>query len=214
MSLPTTSTAPYVGRQVRGLFRLWLDGVGVYLLCLDHHLRIGGPTHQADERAEISLLSNLSRHHARLIRSGEVWLLEPLGPTAVNGNLIVRHTLLNDGNQVQLGSSVNLRIYIPSPLSGTARLELESGHQTQPAVDGVILFAETCVIGTSQDAHIVCIGEMEQVLLIRRPHGLWCKSTESIQVDGVDSGMEVMCEAGKVYGGVNWQFRLEAVAAS
>ena len=208
---PSTSTAPHVGRQAGGVFRLWVDGVGAYLVCLDNQVRIGGAGRNSDDSAEISLLSNLSRHHARLIHSGEVWLLEPLGLSFVDAKPVTKHILLNDGNQLRLGSSVALRFRLPSPLSGTARLDFESDHRTQPAVDGVILIAETCVMGAGLDAHIPAPAGCERVLFIRRSTGLWCKASEAIQVDGTASGTEVPCEAGRVYAGPGWQFRLEFV---
>lgn len=209
--VPTTSTAPYFGQQLGGVYRLWVDGVGAFLVCLNNHVTIGGPTDPAEKGAEISLLSNLSRHHVRLIRSGEVWLLEPLGPVFVDARPVVKHLLLNDGNRLQLGSSVALSFRVPSSLSGTARLDFESSHRTQPAVDGVILFAETCVIGTEADSHIRSSTSDQRVLLVRRPNGLWCKSAEDIQIDGKPSGKEVPCEPNKVYAGQNWRFRLEEV---
>ncbi len=213
---PSTSTAPYVGHQVGGVYRLWVDGVGAFLLCLGTQVTIGGPSGSEGKTAEISLLSNLSRQHVRLIRSGEVWLLEPLGPVFVDSRPVVKHSLLNDGNCLQLGSSVILRFRSPSPLSGTARLDFESSHRTHPEVDGVILFAETCVIGSGLDAHIRNSSNRNSpnndgVLLIRRPNGLWCKSAEPIQIDGVVSGREVPCEAEKVYTGQSWRFRMELV---
>ena len=213
---PSNSTAPYLGQSGRGAYRLWVDGVGAYLLCLGNQITIGGPSGSSEDKAEISLLANLSRQHVRLIRSGEVWLLEPLGPVQVDERPIVKHSLLNDGNCLRLGSSVILRFRSPSPLSGTARLDFESSHRTQPSVDGVILFAETCVIGPGSDAHIRSVSATAthndgSVLLIRRADGLWCKSVQPIQIDGTAAGLEVACEPDRVYSGPNWRFRMEGV---
>lgn len=189
--------------------RLWVDAVGAFLVCLGAQVRIGGPARFSAEGAEIALMSNLSRCHARLVRSGEMWVLDPLGPTSVNGVPATQHRLLQDGDLLRLGESVELRFRLPSPLSGTARLDLESGHQTQPACDGVILFAETCVMGSGAQAHIASPAGSDQVLLIRRPTGLWCKAAAGIQVAGLDRGTEVALEAGPVYAGNGWCLRLE-----
>src|SRR4051794_25743308 len=107
--VPSTSTAPYIGQQAGGVYWVWVDGVGAFLVCPDSQVPVGGPLGSGESKATISLLSNLSRIHARLIRSGELWLLEPLGPVAVDRMPVVKHTLLNHGNQLQLGSSVMLR---------------------------------------------------------------------------------------------------------
>jgi hypothetical protein len=206
---PSTSTAISPCRTVSGVARLWLDGVGAFLLCFDNQVRIGGLGNERESRAEISLMSNLSRHHARLIRSGEVWLLEPLGPTAVDGRPVVKHRLLNDGNQIQLGSSVKLRFQLPSALTGTARLNFESSHRPNPSLVGIILVAGTCIIGPGLDSHITSRPESERVLLTQRSTGFWCQADGGVSVDGVDFGTESPCEAGKVYSGQNWRFRLE-----
>ena len=152
---------------------MWVDSVGAFLLCFGPQIRIGGPCRSVAERAEISLLSNLSRCHARIVRSGEVWLLEPLGPTSIDGRPVVKNGVLQDGNQLRLGESVEVRFRQPSVLSGSARLDFESGHQTESAVDGVILLAETCVMGSGSDAHIAAPPGSDRVLLIRRLSGLW-----------------------------------------
>ncbi len=190
-------------------YQMWVDSVGAYLLCCGAQVRIGGLSRSVADSAEIALMSNLSRCHAQIVRSGEVWLLEPLGPTTIDGRPVTKQRLLQDGNLVRLGESVELRFRQPSLLSGTARIDFESGHQTQTAVDGVILFAETCVMGTGPDAHIPAPTGSDRVLLIRRPTGLWCQAAEGIQVDGVDCGTEVACGLNQVYAGQGWCFRLE-----
>ncbi len=209
ISTPALRNSDGPGDPSYGTHRLWVDSVGAFLVCLGSQVRIGGPSRTAAESAEISLMSSLSRYHARILRSGEVWLLEPLGPTSINGQPVAKHRLLQDGDSIRLGESVELRFRLPSTLSGTARLDFESDHKTQPAVDGVILFAETCVMGSEADAHIAGPAGSDRVILIRRPTGLWCKAVAGIQVAGVDRGTEVACEAGQVYAGEGWCFRLE-----
>lgn len=208
---PTKMTAAYQGHQVGGIYRLWVDGVGAYLVCLDNQVRIGGPVPSGEAVAEISLLSNLSRYHARFIRSGEVWLLEPLGPISIGGRPVVRHQVLSDGEEIRLGSSVVLQFRVPHRLSGTARLEFISGHSTSPSVDGVILMAETCVLGPTSASHIVGSSGCGRMLLIRRSDGLWCKSEDGLIVDGDANGSESLCLVEKTYSGANWRFRCEFV---
>jgi hypothetical protein len=211
---PATSTGRYQGRSVGGVARLWLDGVGAFLICFDQSVRIGGSGSDRDSKAEIALMSNLSRHHVRLIRSGEVWLIEALGPTFVDDRPVVKPRLLNDGNRLRLGATVGLKFRIPSTLTGTAKLEFDSPHRPNPTVDGIILLAETCVLGPGIDAHITTRSGSDRVLLTRRANGLWCQASEGVSVDGILSGTEAPCEAGRVYSGQNWRFRLEQVSSS
>ncbi|MDB5386747.1 MAG: hypothetical protein JWM11_2393 [Planctomycetaceae bacterium] len=209
-SAPTKLTETPASQLVNGVARLWVDGVGAYLLCFDRQIQIGGAGGERETQAEISLLSNLSRYHARLIRSGEIWLLEPLGPVTVEDRPVVRQCLLNDGNRILLGSSVKLRFRLPSALTGTARLDFESSHRTNPSVDGIILLAGTCVLGPGLDSHITCRPECDRVLLTQRASGFWCQANGGVWVDGVTFGTEAPCQAGRVYSGQNWRFRLES----
>ena len=41
-------------------------------------------------------------------------------------------------------------------LSASARLEMVSRHRTQPHVDGILLMAESCVLGPKWQNHVVC----------------------------------------------------------
>ena len=48
---------------------------------------------------------------------------------------------------IRLGSTVELEFRQPSPVSATARLAIVSRHRLPLAVDGVLLMAETCIVG-------------------------------------------------------------------
>lgn len=209
--VPTATTANYPDRTVCGVAKLWVDGVGAFLVCFDSQVRIGGAGSTPGAKPEIALMSNLSRSHLRIVRSGEVWLVEPLGPTSIDERPIARPSLLNDGNLLRLGTTVKLRFRLPSVLSGTACLEFESSHRPNPSVDGIILFAEMCVLSSKLDAHISLREGSDTVILTRRSNGLWCQAREGVSVEGVAQEAEVRCEIGKVYSGPNWRFRLEAV---
>ena len=50
---------------------------------------------------------------------------------------------------IRLGSTVELEFRQPSPVSATARLAIVSRHRLPLAVDGVLLMAETCIVGGS-----------------------------------------------------------------
>ena len=193
------------------VFRLWIDGVGSYLVCLGDQVTIGSPAGTTRDQPEIAIWSNLSRNHARLVRRGEFWVLEPLGVTQVDGCSIAKPVVLQDGNLLELGQGVELRFRLPSRLSGTARIEFISRHRVQSAVDGVILLAETCVMEDTGEAHIPFPAGAGRVLLMKRAGVVWCRSARQIEVNGVSCGTDVACAVGAVYSGDGWRFRWEGL---
>ncbi|MFN0055478.1 MAG: hypothetical protein ACKV0T_25305 [Planctomycetales bacterium] len=167
------------GRSER--FRLWIDGVGVYLLCLSDAVTIGGPA--AEQPADLSLLANLSRRHATLHRSGERYVLHAHAPTCVAGRPVHDRADMCDGHDLQLGANVRLRFRLPTVMSGSARLDFLSDHRPAQAVDGVVLMHDTCLLGPQAENHICCPAWTQSLLLYRRDGELYCKSRDDVFID-------------------------------
>lgn len=165
-----------------GRFLLWADAVGGYLVCCDPETVLGRAG--ADSQADVPLLGDLSRRHASLIRQGDGYVLRAHHPTFVNGRPVVAVAPLRDRDVIRLGSTVELMFRQPSPVSATARLEIVSRHRLPLAVEGVILMAETCILGPSPQAHIPASHLPSPVVLFRQGGGLWCRVPGSFEVDG------------------------------
>ena len=166
----------------KGRFLLWVDGVGGYLVCMDDRIVLGraGP----DSHADIPLMGDLSRNHATLLRNGEGYLLQAHQASFVNGKPVVDQVVLHDGDVIRLGSTVELEFRQPSPVSATARLSIVSRHRLPLAVDGVLLMAETCIVGGAAQAHIPAPAIAEPVVLYRQAGALWCRAAGAFDVDG------------------------------
>ncbi len=166
----------------KGRFLLWVDAVGGYLVCLDDRVVLGraGP----DSPADVPLMGDLSRNHATLVRSGESYVLQAHHPAFVNGKSVADQTVLRDGDVIRLGSTVELEFRQPSPVSATARLNIVSRHRLHLAVDGVLLMAETCIVGGTGQAHIPATALKDPVVLYRQGNALWCRAPGSFEVDG------------------------------
>ncbi len=166
----------------KGRFLLWVDAVGGYLVCLDDRILLGraGP----DSHADIPLMGDLSRNHATLSRNGEGYVLEAHHASFINGKPVAGQALLRDGDVIRLGSTVELEFRQPSPVSSTARLSIVSRHRLPLAVDGVILMAETCIVGNESQAHIPARQIKSPIVLYRQAGSLWCRATGAFDVDG------------------------------
>ena len=166
----------------KGRFLLWVDAVGGYLVCLDDRIVLGRAG--SDSHADVPLMGDLSRNHATLIRNGEGYLLQAHHASFVNGKPVVDQAVLHDGDVIRLGSTVELEFRQPSPVSATARLSILSRHRLPLAVDGVLLMAETCIVGEALQAHIPAPALKSPVVLYRQAGALWCRAVGAFDVDG------------------------------
>jgi FHA domain len=191
-------------------FVVWIDQVGAFLLCLKPEITIGGPAAEGAP-ADLSLLANLSRRHATIVRSGERYVLVAHAPTFVAGRPVHDRVDLADGNEIRLGGSVRLLFRLPSVMSGSARLEFVSDHRPARAVDGVILMAETCQIGAGLENHIRCPEWPGAVVLYRRDGALWCRSRDPLFIDGTHVPDGGALKSGCLVSGNEVRFRLEQI---
>jgi hypothetical protein len=129
-------------------------------------------------------MGDLSRTHATLVRSGESYVLQAHHSSFINGKAVRDQTVLRDGDVIRLGSTVELEFRQPSPVSATARLAIVSRHRLPLAVDGVLLMADTCIVGGTDQAHIPAAALKEAVVLYRQGNALWCRACGSFDVDG------------------------------
>jgi hypothetical protein len=155
--------------------------VGGYLVCLNDQIVLGRAGH--DSSADVPVMGDLSRNHATLGRDGDSYVLRAHQPTYVNGRK-VESAPLKDGDVIRLGSTVELEFRQPSPVSSTARLAIVSRHRLPLAVDGVLLMAETCILGASPQAHIPAPALGTPVVLYRQGNALWCRAAGGFEVDG------------------------------
>lgn len=172
---------------------LWIDGVGGYIVAAGDEWLIGGPG--AGDSVEIHIQGDLSRRAAAIRRQDGDYVLQPLATTSLNGQTLERPSLLRDGDQFQLGGSVQMIFRKSHPLSASARLDLVSRHRTEPRADGIILLADTCVIGPGRGAHISC-PKWESDTILFLGGGVWqIRSDEQLMVDGVDAGQRTEVRA-------------------
>jgi hypothetical protein len=162
-------------------FLLWIDGAGGYLVCLGSRVTIGQAA--AESVVDIPLLADISRNHATLSRDTEGYMLEAVRALQVNSRS-TQKALLQPGDQFILGSDCRLRFCQPVPISASARLDLLSGHRLPLAVDGVILMAETLVLGAGTQSHISLPDVAEGVVLFRQKDGLGVRHSKEFAIDG------------------------------
>lgn len=160
----------------------WIDGVGGYLICLGDEVMLGQPTDSGG--ADIPILADLSRRHATIRREGEAYVINPIHRVQLNGVELTGPQVLKDNSVIELGETVRLRFRKPHALSSTAVLTLESHHKTEPAVDGIILMSESCVLGAQPQSHIFCRSWTDDLVLFRRGEDLQFRTAAKVELDG------------------------------
>jgi hypothetical protein len=162
-------------------FLLWIDALGGFLVCLSDEVVLGRAG--VSTAAHVPILADVSARHAVIRRDAEGYWLEPVRSVRVDGRPIERPTTLADGQMIELGDSVRLRFRRPHPLSATARLESVSFHRTQPAADGILLMADSCILGSHAQSHVVLPELDADVVLFRQGPGLACRTAGSLRID-------------------------------
>lgn len=163
-------------------FLVWIDAVGGYLATPSDEVFVGQAI--PDNQIDLPILADISRRHLKLCRVAGGYIVEPFAPVLINDKPIEGRTPLSDGDVIKLGEGVRLRFSKPHPLSGTARLDYESRHRTQPWSDAVLLIADSCLFGPNQRNHVVCPRWKEDVMLFRRENRLFCRAKGEFRIDG------------------------------
>ncbi|MHC4877300.1 MAG: FHA domain-containing protein [Planctomycetota bacterium] len=199
-------------------YMAWIDGVGNWLIVTSPEVTVGrstggtGPLARISEpdEADCPLVANLSRKHIRLERDDESYVLEARAATSVNRRPVEDRIVLPNECSIELTSGVRLGFRIPTQLSASAQLTFESSHRPQTAVSGVILMADTCVLGPGTQSHIRCESWPESIILVRTADGIRLKSPLPLIVDGRYSTAQQIISDGQVVRGPDGvQFRLE-----
>ena len=159
---------------------LWIDGVGGYLICLSGRVTLGQAVGEAP--VDVPLLADVSRMHATISRDQEGYLIEAARPVLVNGTQQTRAPLL-PGDRVTLGSSCQFVFRKPVPVSGSANLEMVSGHRLPLSVSAVLLMADSLVLGPGPQAHVP-MERREGIVLYRHKDGLGIRCPGDFTIDG------------------------------
>ncbi|MAT68389.1 MAG: hypothetical protein CMJ58_02590 [Planctomycetaceae bacterium] len=163
-------------------FIAWIDGVGGYLVCLGDEIVLGQPSSTGE--ADVPILADLSRRHAVIRRDGESYVLAPIHSVSLNGAEITGPTVLRPDDVIRLGDSAEFRFRRPHALSSTAVLERQSGHKIEPAVDGIVLMGESCILGPQSHCHVHCRPWDHDLVLFRRGRELSFRAAGPFEMDG------------------------------
>jgi hypothetical protein len=191
-------------------YKLWIDGVGTYLVLLDDRVTIGGERWEGD-LADLRLQSGIRRIHAAIERDGEDYWLVPQGDTKLDGREIRQRTPLRDGVEIGLIPCVRLGWTLPSPLSSSARIDFLTAHRPAERVDGIVLMSETCLLGPGANNHVTCPPWEANLVLYRRGEELHGRCRKEWSIDGVPVEGASRIQSGNIVRGPEFCFRLERI---
>lgn len=191
-------------------FLLWIDGVGGYLVCLGSRITFGQAI--PGSAVDVPLVADLSRMHATLARDGEGYVLEAVRSIQVNGRPATR-ALLRPGDRVTLGPSCQFQFRQPVPASATARLDLVSGHRLPLGVDGVLIMADTLVMGGGPQVHLSAPDLKEPVVFFRHKDGLGLRHSGGLTVNGQKVPERTILGTRALVSGEDFAFAVEPVGS-
>ncbi len=186
---------------------LWIDGIGGFLCCDTDEVVIGQAV--GGSLADIGIVGDLSRQAAAIRRSGGDYLLQPLQQMWLNDAPVERAQLLRDGSVLQLGRRVRVGFAKPNPLSATARLNLLSLNKWKPSVDGVLLLADSCVIGPNPGSHIHCPLWKNELLMFRHADGWYFRTLAEVEVNGQKTQGQIPIVSGMRIRGEDFSLSVE-----
>jgi hypothetical protein len=187
-------------------FLLWVDGVGGYLVCLGHRVTLGQAT--PDGYVDIPLYADVSRLHAAVTRENGSYVLEAMRPVQVNGQAVEK-ALLRPNDRITLGTTCQLQFRQPAPVSASGRLDLTSGQRLPLAVDGVILMADTLLLGPESQMHVTIPELKHPVVLYRHKDGLGVRCTGPFVIDGQRCQERGLLRPASSVSGEDFAFALE-----
>jgi len=180
-SLPKQEDKQAAHEQPDKRFLLWVDGVGGFLVCLGNRVTLGQAT--PDAYVDIPLFADVSRVHAAVNRDSEGYVLEATRSVQVNTRPTDK-ALLQSGDRITLGGSCQIQFRQPVPVSASARLDIVSGHRLPLSVDGVLLMADTLVLGPGTQVHVAMPDLQQPIVLYRQKDGLAVRYGGDLTIDG------------------------------
>jgi tetratricopeptide (TPR) repeat protein len=192
--------------EMSSRFVLWIDGVGGFLVCLGNKVTIGQAT--PDGYVDVPLLADISRLHATLTRDNGNYLLEAMRPIQVNGSSAEK-AILRPNDRITLGTTCQVQFRQPAPVSASARIDLMSGQRWPQAVDGVILMAETLLLGSGTQVHIAMPDLRRPLVLFRQKEGLGVRYPGSLTIDGDRFHERGLLRPGSTVTGEDFSFAVE-----
>jgi hypothetical protein len=198
-------------------FLLWIDAVGGYFVT-SRNEAILGQAH-GSSGIDYPIQADLRPRHARVFRRESDWFVEPIrnaagpAPIFVEGRKIDAPAHLGDGDELLLGESTLLRFRQPHPYSASSTIEIVSRHRTSPHTDGLLMLAETAVLGPDWNSHIVCRRFAEKLVLIARGGSLRLRGNGPIYRDRLRFDDVCEIEGDCRIAGEGFSMSLETLAA-
>ena len=190
-------------------FSLWIDAVGGYLVCPFSEILVGQAT--ANSNVDVAVVADIAAKHFRLTRNPDFYVLEPLADLFLDGQVVTVKTPLKDGQRIRLKGGVEFKFRKPHPLSMTATLDIVSRQRTRPWSDGILLMADSCLVGPSPRNHVVCVQWRSDLVFFRREDQLCMRSGKPYTVDGQpQNGVADLGLNSRVIG-EDYSFSLESV---
>lgn len=163
-------------------FMLWIDGVGGFLVCTRQQVTIGRSG--SNSEADIPIHADIRRKQLAIRRVGDGFVALPIDSkgeiTATSG----RPGILRDGQLLDLGAGLVLKMHQPLSLGNSLRIDVVSRHRTDPWADSILLLGNAILLGNSPRHHVQSPKLADEFMIFRRGSEIFLRLPGVHELDG------------------------------
>ena len=203
---------PVILSQPVSACKVWIDGVGCWLICFESTVTFGNQIAEAGIGVKVPIQANLRTKHLSVeCVEGGYWI-EASGDAQIDGIDVRGRQAVCHATKILLNREVDLRFELPSQLSSSSRVTIESGHRFDGGVNGVVMLQGVCLLGHGREKHIHCRDWSADVVLFVKNRQLCCKAGgQEITIDGASVGNVAEIKNGSHLESEEWSMRFEEV---
>lgn len=178
---PAPELKPLPGQPMPARFVVQVDGVGSYMVLREASITLGPIS--SSRRPSVGLVADPNLPVAAIERAEGDYFIRTEQPIEINDKPVTEKLLMN-GDKVAFSPRCRMKFHVPNAASTTAALSFTGARLPRADMKLAILLDRELIIGPGGSAHIRAARATESAALFVRDGRLFCRSDESLTVDG------------------------------
>ncbi|MCP4711931.1 MAG: hypothetical protein GY869_25200 [Planctomycetes bacterium] len=178
---PVPEIKPLPGQPMPARFVVQIDGVGSYMVLREATVTLGPIS--SSRRPSVGLVADPNLPVASIERAEGDYFIRTEQPIEINDKPVTEKLLMN-GDKVSFSPRCRMKFHVPNAASTTAALSFMGARLPRADMKQAILLDRELIIGPGGSAHIRAARATESAALFVRDGRLFCRSNESLTVDG------------------------------
>ena len=178
---------PSPGQAMPARFVVQVDGVGSYLVLREPSVTVGPIS--SSRQPMLGLVADPNMPVATIERAEEDYFLRTEDHLQVNDKPVTEHLLIN-GDRIAFSPRCRMKFQLPNAASTTAALTFMGARLPRADMKQALLLDRELIIGPGASAHIRAARAANSVVLFLRDGRLFCRTNESVTIDGRPAGAD------------------------